>query len=63
MLVMTLHKRYVVLEGLAANTCFSEMALALVHGGLESFVGHEQTLRALLLCYQPSEHARCELLC
>jgi len=63
MLVVTLQNRYVALEGLAAHTCGFEMALALIDGGLESSVGYEQILRALLLCYEPLEHARCQLLC
>lgn len=62
-LVVTLHERHVALEVLAAYMCDFEMALALVHRGSESSIGYEQTLRALLLCYEPLEHARCQMLC
>ncbi len=62
-LVVTLHKRYVALEGLAVRAWGSEVALALIDEGLKSSVGYEQTLRAFLLCQKPLEHARCRLLC
>ncbi len=34
MLVKTLHKQYLALEGLAVHTCGFEVALALIHGAL-----------------------------